>query len=166
MMSSIIARGSRLYVKIKGLRGQWKRVATPFFDTPEGRQSAQAMLDGLEHTGENLLTKSRRGTLENDHLYAIESSCGHVKIGRAIDVAKRLRDLQAMCPPSVALSVLATAERCGSLEREIHGVFAGHRIRGEWFSNAVAIRIRDLLQRGSFTAIVHALVTRARTKNS
>lgn len=92
-----------------------------------------------------------------DHLYAIESSCGHVKLGRAHDVGVRLKSLQGSCPPSVRLTLIAVADNHGDWEDHMHSVFDEHHVRGEWFSGAVAVRLRELLSRGSFAMVVRAL---------
>ncbi len=47
-MSSIFVRGSKLYAKVKVPDGEWKRIATGYDDTPEGRRDAEAMAAELE----------------------------------------------------------------------------------------------------------------------
>jgi hypothetical protein len=96
----------------------------------------------------------------NDHLYVIESSCGHIKIGRAEDVERRARELQNACPPSVRLTVLAIAEYHGDWEYGLHEAFAEHRVRGEWFAPAAGVRLKELIGRASFAAIVRELAKR------
>ncbi len=58
-----------------------------------------------------------------------------VKIGRAVDVASRVRTLQTGCPyPLVLESVLPMSPaHAGVLEPAIHRHLAPHRLRGEWF---------------------------------
>lgn len=55
-----------------------------------------------------------------------------VKIGRAVNVTKRLRAMQTSTVKP--LTVLAAFLGHVSLEREIHRKFATARVRGEWFT--------------------------------
>jgi hypothetical protein len=55
----------------------------------------------------------------------------YVKIGRSIDPTYREATLQAEDPD---VRLLATAPGGRELERILHGRFAAHRLRGEWFS--------------------------------
>ena len=48
-MGSLIARGSKLYAKLKTADGSWKRIATGYDDTADGRRDAAEMLADLEH---------------------------------------------------------------------------------------------------------------------
>jgi hypothetical protein len=52
-----------------------------------------------------------------------------VKIGRAIDVASRLKSLQTGTPHELRTLLVLNGDR----EMEMHGRFSKHRIRGEWF---------------------------------
>ena len=52
-----------------------------------------------------------------------------VKIGRAIDVASRLKSLQTGTPHELRTLLVLDGDR----EMEMHDRFARHRIRGEWF---------------------------------
>jgi excisionase family DNA binding protein len=56
-----------------------------------------------------------------------------VKIGKAVNVAKRLKGLQTASP--VPLSVIHTiaSDDGDALEIELHRRFAAHRANGEWF---------------------------------
>ncbi len=54
-----------------------------------------------------------------------------IKIGHAINVAKRLRDLQVTSPD--ALSLLWDYQAVVRHEKELHRHFAEWRVRGEWF---------------------------------
>lgn len=71
---------------------------------------------------------------------------GLVKIGVAVDVQKRRRDLEHAC--GVALEVLAVFDSLGEREAELHEAFTAERQIGEWF-----IPTPDLM----------AVVTRAET---
>jgi hypothetical protein len=66
------------------------------------------------------------------NIYFIRSgNDGPIKIGRARDVARRVRTLQtASAAPLVLLGVIPGD---GKVERRLHRRFAANRIRGEWF---------------------------------
>ncbi|MFE0200492.1 GIY-YIG nuclease family protein [[Kitasatospora] papulosa] len=55
-----------------------------------------------------------------------------VKIGRSIDVPRRLRAIQLMCP--IELSVLWWCAGGEELEGALHSRFVEYRSHGEWFS--------------------------------
>ena len=54
-----------------------------------------------------------------------------VKIGSAVDVLSRLRELQTGCPVELTLLGAVSAAKHG--ERDLHRRFAKQRERGEWF---------------------------------
>lgn len=58
------------------------------------------------------------------------SGGGNIKIGRATDPEKRLKDLQ--CGSSVPLILIATLN--DDRESELHSKFSAHRQHGEWFA--------------------------------
>lgn len=63
--------------------------------------------------------------------YFIQSIIGgRIKIGKSVDTARRLQELQSCSP--VHLRVLATIE--GDHELEMHQAFRGARSYGEWFN--------------------------------
>jgi hypothetical protein len=65
-------------------------------------------------------------------IYVIGSAGGGiVKIGRSLDVARRLRDIQRMSP--VQLRVLWHKPGGQALESALHQEFADRRSHGEWF---------------------------------
>lgn len=47
-MGSIINRGGRLYAKVKGVDGKWRRFATGQPDTPEGRRAVVGWIQKTE----------------------------------------------------------------------------------------------------------------------
>jgi hypothetical protein len=66
-------------------------------------------------------------------VYFFQAPCGLIKIGRAINPEKRLKDLSSMCP--VPLRVLG-AFRVADAPAEEHGMhlrFHSYRSHGEWF---------------------------------
>jgi hypothetical protein len=70
----------------------------------------------------------------------------HIKIGKSVDVRKRLRTLQLSSP--TRLSILALTCGGGAVEAEYHRRFADDRAWGEWFfrSKAIEREIRRLLK--------------------
>lgn len=64
-------------------------------------------------------------------VYLVADGRGRVKIGRAQNVARRMRELQCACPdPLVFLGMLSLKQ---SDERRFHKLFRRFRLRGEWF---------------------------------
>ena len=61
--------------------------------------------------------------------YFIQAGDGPVKIGRATDVAARLRELQVGNPEK--LKILCATKLLS--EAQAHELFAEDRLRGEWF---------------------------------
>lgn len=93
-----------------------------------------------EQLGERLLTKHIELEMEgrqpvvrsvSDHVYFIQSESGGIKIGVAVDVAKRLRGLQTAHPAK--LTLLAVTNGGPAQEADYHRRFAAHRLHGEWF---------------------------------
>lgn len=86
------------------------------------------------------------------HVYAI---CGAelIKIGSAIDVAKRVADLQIGSP--VPLTVIAhTPLMDAQLEFDIHRRLRGHRQHGEWFRHeGDVITVVALIKSGDMPAL-------------
>jgi hypothetical protein len=65
-------------------------------------------------------------------VYFVE--CGHggpIKIGVAIDPAKRLNAMQMHSPHEMI--IVGTCAGARELEQALHAEFAAYRIRGEWF---------------------------------
>lgn len=83
----------------------------------------------------------------NDHLYLIESSTKHVKIGRSIAPMARMRDLQGSTPGD--LSLVSVVLGAGSREYEVHAMFDEYRTHGEWFHDRTEIRDFFQAQRGN-----------------
>ncbi|HEY9578248.1 MAG TPA: GIY-YIG nuclease family protein [Rhizorhapis sp.] len=69
--------------------------------------------------------------LDGTTTYFIGGDTGAIKIGRSVNAAVRLKDIQACSPIPVRL--LAT-RRGGSREKLYHKLFAAHRLHNEWFS--------------------------------
>jgi hypothetical protein len=69
--------------------------------------------------------------------YFVGGDEGPVKIGFSIDVASRLRAMQACSP--VVLRVLATRTGGEMRESAYHRQFSDHRLHGEWFTRCPEI---------------------------
>lgn len=65
---------------------------------------------------------------------------GYVKIGRSVNVERRIANLQTTMPFDIG-PVWVIADPLRDLERECHHQFAAHRHRGEWFRWCTAIEI-------------------------
>ena len=77
-------------------------------------------------------TSKRRG----ERVYFIQAGDGGpIKIGRAVDVIRRLHGLQAASWEELRLLSATGAVT----EREMHQRFASLRIRGEWFKPSVEL---------------------------
>lgn len=155
-MASIFKKRGKLWIRVKDASNQWRDFATGL---PVGRE-AEARKLAEERQAEiraepalSWRTDPRRA----DDLYLIRSSCGHVKIGRAERCQARLLALQATCPPSIALTLIAVAERQGYRELAVHQAFARYRERGEWFSPVLGERLRAMMLARSFLEIVKAI---------
>lgn len=76
-------------------------------------------------------------------VYALQCVPGLVKIGRARNIAQRMRELQTGCP--YELKLLAVLSRDPNDEAAFHRRFARDRRHGEWFilSPAVQAEIRS-----------------------
>lgn len=62
--------------------------------------------------------------------FVLDTTVGRMKIGRTINLKRRLEALQNGC--GAELMVVGTL--AGDLERELHRRFAAARLHGEWFS--------------------------------
>jgi hypothetical protein len=60
--------------------------------------------------------------------------CRFVKIGHAVDVCRRIKDLQTGSPRKLSLLGFIPGTRL--LEREFHQMFSHLRISREWFSDS------------------------------
>ena len=81
-------------------------------------------------------------------VYAIRCGMsGRVKIGSSLDVARRLRELQAASPTS--LEAVAVIRRGGRLlEARLHDQYGTYRLDGEWFAPEVArLFVREAAER-------------------
>lgn len=76
-------------------------------------------------------------------VYFITDGSGHVKIGWAVNVGNRLAELQSGNPNQLIL--MASVPGGCSVERDLHRRFAGHRVRGEWFT--LAPEIADFIEK-------------------
>lgn len=75
------------------------------------------------------------------YLYFVKcySPDGHIKIGNAVDIARRINTMQIGCPYDLELLGYYWSERPSHDEAELHERFAAARFRGEWFRPTDAI---------------------------
>lgn len=66
-----------------------------------------------------------------EEIYFIQAENGPIKIGRAVNVERRLAALQVGSP--VPLKLMTTAQGTFRLERQLHDQFNHLRLHGEWF---------------------------------
>jgi hypothetical protein len=72
------------------------------------------------------------------HIYFIRGeSTGLIKIGIATELERRLRDIQAMSPDTLALVRCINGDVL--LERALHESFAVERRHGEWFDSSLRL---------------------------
>ena len=72
------------------------------------------------------------------HLYLLcDGVCGLVKIGRSMDVARRVGELRRG-NPWADIRLVATFPEAGCLESWVLRALSGHESRGEWFRCSVA----------------------------
>lgn len=64
-------------------------------------------------------------------VYAIDAG-GRVKIGRTVDLPRRMSEIQVTCPDPIVC--LGTAPGGAALEKALHRQFGRHRCHGEWFN--------------------------------
>lgn len=82
------------------------------------------------------------------YVYFIQAGKGAIKIGRAKNVDRRLKELQVGNPQE--LTVLATIPHetekgAKDMEQHLHDTLKSKRIRGEWFQSD--IKLNELNQR-------------------
>jgi hypothetical protein len=100
------------------------------------------------------------------HLYAIQSSCGWVKIGRGNDVERRLRTIASMCPPSIELTLLEAAANLGPYESAVHDALNEHRAHGEWFAPGCLALLAGAGGLAAFVATLNAQPSTGRRPRS
>jgi hypothetical protein len=72
--------------------------------------------------------------------FARHGAAGPIKIGRAADPHKRVRDLAVGSPIALVLLGAVLSDRPEEEEVEIHTRLSEHCIRGEWFVAAAALQ--------------------------
>ena len=56
-----------------------------------------------------------------------------IKIGKAVDIGKRIADLSTASPINLVLVASIQSDNARKLEGHLHKTFAKHRLNGEWF---------------------------------
>jgi hypothetical protein len=70
----------------------------------------------------------------NTNIYFLRDPDGAIKIGKAVDVEKRIQALQAGNPRQLTTLLVVRAPR--RLEFELHRRFEASRLQGEWFASS------------------------------
>lgn len=78
--------------------------------------------------------QSNANSIARDRCYFIGGKSGPIKIGFTLDLARRLRQVQAHCPGRVA--VLASIPGGRAEEAAYHLQFSKWRLHGEWFDRS------------------------------
>lgn len=84
--------------------------------------------------------------MKYSYVYFISDDHGHIKIGKADDVYKRLKELQIGNPYklNVLLSIIVDSSSYAySLESELHNHFKEYRLESEWFEAAPILDLID-----------------------
>jgi hypothetical protein len=72
--------------------------------------------------------------MQKSKIYIVVSLCGkYAKIGYAVNIRRRLRDIQTSCPFPLAIYREFSTPAAPHIEAELHRAFRDYRIRGEWF---------------------------------
>ena len=88
---------------------------------------------------------SERMPLQQD-LYIIQATCGGpIKIGVAIDVNSRIKQLQTGNP--YELQIVAVYKNAGQFESAIHKMFQLYRLEGEWFSGSILDLVVEAIEK-------------------
>lgn len=94
-----------------------------------------------------MTTENRmRSLIDCRWLYFI--ACGdNIKVGRAVDIPSRMKELQTAAPGRLLL--IAAFANAGYLERECHRLLKEQRVYGEWFVfDENVIKMIELIQSG------------------
>jgi len=80
---------------------------------------------------------STHGRKLNFKTYLIHNkTTGLVKIGKAIDVQARIKELEYACGTGLAILIIIDKD----IERQLHLKFQQHRVKGEWFKFSDSIK--------------------------
>ena len=90
--------------------------------------------------------------MKSDLYFILNPALGIIKIGISNDVEERRRTLEHGC--GVPLEVLRVVSQGEELEQELHLLFNGARLMGEWFAPTV-----DLVELATTTADVRAYIS-------
>lgn len=87
---------------------------------------------------------------EKGYVYFISDGLGHVKIGIAKDVQKRLYSLQTCNPLLLEIRLVLSVKDMDDarrIEQKLHTIFNESRLRGEWFDERP---VEDFLDQDEF----------------
>jgi hypothetical protein len=88
---------------------------------------------------------NRLNRIKNTNIYFIQSIYGGpIKIGKAYNMSKRFKQIQANCPYKLKIILLFENEH-EKLEKFLHKNFSKHRLHGEWFNSKIVYELEDVL---------------------
>ena len=131
---------------------RWKKTisesSSTFFDNGRWR-----------HLGNrNELMQQGRFSKTNKYsfVYFITDGHGHIKIGKADDTYKRIKELQTGNPYKLSFLLtvmLESPDDAFALEQKLHARFAQYQMEGEWFEAEPVMELIDseTIQMGKFT---------------
>lgn len=70
-------------------------------------------------------------------VYAIQSSVGLIKVGRAKDIRSRFAAINSQSPVQCKMLWHVETSDAKSKERELHKILSKHRTHGEWFNASI-----------------------------
>lgn len=78
--------------------------------------------------------EERKKKLQKGYVYFVKSlDTGLIKIGRSGEVEKRINQISKEMEERLVLIQKTSYENCVQAEKEMHKLYAEHRIHGEWF---------------------------------
>jgi hypothetical protein len=107
--------------------------------------AATEMFEDINQTKFQLkksVLRSRQGIV-----YVVKAEDGLYKIGRTESLHQRLSKLRTDCPVESELLMHKLFKDCVDQEKRLHKIFAGKRVRGEWFrlNSADLNTLKDVL---------------------
>lgn len=90
------------------------------------------------------------------YVYFITDGQGHIKIGKADDTYKRIKELQTGNPYKLSFLLTVMLDSVSDtfeLEQELHSKFSQYRMEGEWFKGEPVYDFIDtrIVKIGRFT---------------
>jgi len=106
----------------------WENLQKPYIRQEVDRRLAELRVN------DRGLVSDKRTQRRACFVYLICAENGLVKIGKTVDIASRLRTLNAMSPVDLKLVGCVESEFADELENRLHAEFDAVRVKGEWFA--------------------------------